>query len=45
MANRGVLITPLRNMGLMCRARSDVDVDVDHHTELFGAAVEELLRP
>jgi len=41
MANRGVLLTPFHNMALMCPATTDQDVDL--HTELFGAAVQELL--
>ena len=38
--NRGVLITPFHNMALMCPATSDAQVD--RHTEVFGAALEEL---
>jgi glutamate-1-semialdehyde 2,1-aminomutase len=38
--NRGVLITPFHNMALMCPATSPAQVD--RHTEVFGAAVEEL---
>lgn len=41
MANRGVLLTPFHNMALMCPATTQADVDL--HTELFGAAVRELL--
>jgi glutamate-1-semialdehyde 2,1-aminomutase len=41
MANRGVLLTPFHNMALMCPDSSPADVDL--HTELFGAAVRELL--
>jgi len=41
MANRGVLITPFHNMALMSPATTDADVD--RHTELFEAAVRELL--
>ena len=41
MANRGVLLTPFHNMALMCPATSPADVDL--HTELFGAAIRELL--
>lgn len=41
LANRGVLITPFHNMALMCPdTRPD---DVDLHTGLFAAAVDELL--
>ena len=38
--NRGILMTPFHNMALMCPATSAADVD--RHTEVFGAAVEEL---
>src|SRR4030095_13850318 len=38
--NRGVLMTPSHNMALMCPATTAADVD--HHTEVFGAAVAEL---
>ena len=38
--NRGVLITPFHNMALMCPATSEADVD--RHTEVFGAALEQL---
>ena len=41
LANRGVLITPFHNMALMCPASTQADVDT--HTELFAAAVDELL--
>jgi glutamate-1-semialdehyde 2,1-aminomutase len=41
LANRGVLITPFHNMALMCPASTAADVDT--HTELFAAAVDELL--
>ena len=40
--NRGVLITPFHNMALMCPATTAAEVD--RHTEVFGEAVEELLR-
>jgi glutamate-1-semialdehyde 2,1-aminomutase len=41
LANRGILLTPFHNMALMCPAtRPD---DVNRHTEIFGAAVAELL--
>jgi glutamate-1-semialdehyde 2,1-aminomutase len=39
--NRGILMTPFHNMALMCPAT--VPADVDLHTEVFGAAVQELL--
>ncbi len=38
--NRGILMTPFHNMALMCPATTEADVD--HHTEVFGAAVAEL---
>ncbi|HET8756221.1 MAG TPA: aspartate aminotransferase family protein, partial [Solirubrobacteraceae bacterium] len=41
LANRGVLITPFHNMALMSPATTDEDVD--RHSEVFGAAVHELL--
>jgi glutamate-1-semialdehyde 2,1-aminomutase len=41
LANRGVLITPFHNMALMCPATTETDVDA--HTEVFGAAVDELV--
>jgi glutamate-1-semialdehyde 2,1-aminomutase len=40
--NRGILMTPFHNMALMCPATSQADVD--RHTEVFGAAVAELVR-
>jgi len=39
--NRGILMTPFHNMALMCPATTWADVDL--HTEVFGAAVDELL--
>ncbi|CAN5736807.1 aspartate aminotransferase family protein [soil metagenome] len=39
-ANRGVLMTPFHNMALMSPTTTDEDVDV--HTEVFAAAVDEL---
>jgi glutamate-1-semialdehyde 2,1-aminomutase len=39
--NRGVLITPFHNMALMCPDTSRADVDL--HTTLFAAAVDELI--
>ncbi|HET9290690.1 MAG TPA: transaminase, partial [Actinomycetes bacterium] len=39
--NRGVLLTPFHNMALMCPATTEADVD--RHTEVFGAAVTELV--
>lgn len=39
--NRGVLITPFHNMALMSPATSEADVDL--HTEVFAAAVDDLL--
>ncbi len=41
LANRGVLLTPFHNMALMCPATTADQVDL--HTELFAAAVAELL--
>ncbi|MEX2255857.1 MAG: aspartate aminotransferase family protein [Acidimicrobiia bacterium] len=40
LANRGVLLTPFHNMALMSPVTTNGDVD--RHTELFAAAVEEL---
>ncbi|MDQ1248599.1 MAG: glutamate-semialdehyde -aminomutase [Actinomycetota bacterium] len=42
LSNRDVLITPFHNMALMCPVTSAADVDL--HTELFAAAVAELVR-
>jgi len=42
LANRGVLITPFHNMALMCPVTSASDVD--RHSDLFGVAVEALIR-
>ena len=39
--NRGILLTPFHNMALMCPSTSRVDVD--KHTEVFAAAVAELI--
>jgi glutamate-1-semialdehyde 2,1-aminomutase len=39
--NRGVLITPFHNMALMCPATTKADVDL--HTQLFAAAVGDLV--
>ena len=41
MLNRGVLLTPFHNMALLCS--SHVATDVDRHTQLFAAAVDEIL--
>lgn len=41
MANRGLLITPFHNMALMCPDTSRADVDL--HTEVFAACVDELV--
>ena len=41
--NRGILLTPFHNMALMSPATTDADVD--HHTDVFAAAVAELLTP
>ena len=40
--NRGVLLTPVPNMALF--SPSHTEADVDRHTQVFGAAVEALLR-
>ena len=39
--NRGILMTPFHNMALMSPATTEADVD--RHTEVFAAAVDELL--
>ena len=39
--NRGILLTPFHNMALMSPATTAADVD--RHTEVFAAAVDELL--
>ncbi|MFM7617193.1 MAG: aspartate aminotransferase family protein [Actinomycetes bacterium] len=39
--NRGILLTPFHNMALM--APSTTEADVDRHTEVFAAAVDELV--
>jgi glutamate-1-semialdehyde 2,1-aminomutase len=41
LCNRGVLITPFHNMALMCPDTSGADVD--RHTELFEAAVVDVV--
>jgi glutamate-1-semialdehyde 2,1-aminomutase len=41
LANRSVLLTPFHNMALMCPATKATDVDL--HTQLFAAAVRDLL--
>ena len=41
LANRGVLLTPFHNMALMSPATTAADVD--HHSQVFEAAVAELL--
>ena len=40
--NRGILLTPFHNMALFCPAHTESDVD--RHTEVFAAAVTELLH-
>jgi glutamate-1-semialdehyde 2,1-aminomutase len=40
--NRGVLLTPFHNMALMSPATTESDVD--RHTEVFAAAVDELVE-
>ncbi len=39
--NRRILMTPFHNMALMCPATTEADVD--RHTEVFAAAVDELV--
>jgi glutamate-1-semialdehyde 2,1-aminomutase len=39
--NRGILLTPFHNMALM--SPDTTEADVDRHTEVFGAAVAELV--
>jgi glutamate-1-semialdehyde 2,1-aminomutase len=39
--NRGILLTPFHNMALF--SPHHTTADVDRHTEVFAAAVEELL--
>jgi glutamate-1-semialdehyde 2,1-aminomutase len=39
--NRGILMTPFHNMALMSPATTEADVD--RHTEVFAAAVDDLL--
>ena len=39
--NRGILLTPFHNMALM--SPSTTTADVDRHTEVFAAAIDELL--
>ncbi|HZC71406.1 MAG TPA: aspartate aminotransferase family protein [Jatrophihabitans sp.] len=41
LANHGVLMTPFHNMALMCPATTEADVD--KHTEVFIAAVQDLV--
>lgn len=41
LANRGVLLTPFHSMALMCPATTERDVDT--HTEVFDAALAELV--
>ena len=41
--NRGIMLTPFHNMALMSPATTEADVD--RHTEVFAAAVDELLTP
>jgi glutamate-1-semialdehyde 2,1-aminomutase len=39
--NRGIVMTPFHNMALMCPATSAADVD--RHSEVFDAALAELV--
>ena len=41
LANQGILLTPFHNMALMCPTTSEADVDL--HTEVFAAAVADLV--
>ncbi|MEV8036021.1 transaminase [Streptomyces sp. NPDC002742] len=41
LANRGILLTPFHNMALMCPATTERDVD--RHTDVFAAALAELV--
>ncbi|WP_405918030.1 transaminase [Streptomyces sp. NBC_00728] len=41
LANRGILLTPFHNMALMCP--STTEEDVDRHTDVFAAALAELV--
>ncbi|MCZ0991265.1 aminotransferase class III-fold pyridoxal phosphate-dependent enzyme [Streptomyces diastatochromogenes] len=41
LANRGILLTPFHNMALMCPDTTEQDVDT--HTEVFAAALAELV--
>ena len=41
MLNRGVLLTPFHNMALLSSSHAAADVDL--HTQLFAAAVDEIL--
>ncbi|MCX5001462.1 transaminase [Streptomyces sp. NBC_00638] len=41
LANRGILLTPFHNMALMCPATTEEDVD--RHTDVFAAALAELI--
>ncbi|MET8135722.1 transaminase [Streptomyces sp. NPDC005251] len=41
LANRGILLTPFHNMALMCPATTEEDVD--RHTDVFAAALAELV--
>ncbi|MFF8865037.1 transaminase [Streptomyces sp. NPDC015139] len=40
LANRGILLTPFHNMALMCPDTTEADVDT--HTAVFAAALDEL---
>jgi glutamate-1-semialdehyde 2,1-aminomutase len=41
LANRDILLTPFHNMALMCPATTSADIE--RHTEVFTAAVGELV--
>ena len=40
--NHGILLTPFHNMALM--SPNTTEADVDHHTEVFAAAIDDAPR-
>jgi glutamate-1-semialdehyde 2,1-aminomutase len=42
LANRGIMLTPFHNMALMCPTTKREEID--YHTEVFEAAIKELLN-
>jgi glutamate-1-semialdehyde 2,1-aminomutase len=42
LANRGIMLTPFHNMALMCPTTKREEID--YHTEIFEAAIKELLN-